>query len=335
MWRTRASEAAKRAERAENALASFSRDQQRGAAVDDMRQVVEPLRGRLDAFGTSLTEFIRDSKNADDATRQQFKDILAAAKDVERLTHDLNRNISGNNRVQGRWGEVLLSNILAATGMVNGRDYETQFTVAADSNSPGTRLRPDAIVHLPGGRNVVIDAKASMTAYIGYLSAETGDAKSRFLREHLASVRKQIELLASKQYDTVVDGSPEFVVLFMPNDDALATATATDPAIYEYAYKRRVVIASPSTLLAILQIVEMQWRAERRNRQQEEIVRIGSLVLEDLQAILADIMSVGQAIDKARSAWQNLHTHATADSPRSITSRVHNLEELGLASRCR
>ena len=255
MWRTRAHEAVERAERAENALTSLSREQQRGAAVDDMRQVVEPLRGRIETLGSNMAAFIQEQRDADNTTRRNINDILAATRDVERQTRDLNRNISGNNNTQGRWGEVLLGNILAATGMVRGRDYDLQCVVAADETADTTR-RPDAIVHLPGNRNVVIDAKTSITAYIKYLEAKTNEDKAQCLREHVASVRRQIDNLASKHYDTRVEGSPEFVILFMPNDDALATATAADATIYEYAYNKRVVPASPALLLAILQIVD-------------------------------------------------------------------------------
>lgn len=332
MWRTRAHEADGRAERAENALASLSREQQRGAAVDDMRQVVEPLRGRIEMLGSNMAAFIQERRNADTTTRQHINDILTAARDVERQTRDLSRNISGNNNVQGRWGEVLLGNILAATGMVDGRDYEMQRVFSADETTDTTR-RPDAIVHLPGDRNVIIDAKTSITAYIKYINAQTDKDKEQFLREHIASVRRQIDNLASKNYDDHVEGSPEFVILFMPNDDALASATAADASIYEYAYKRRVIPASPALLLAILQIVEMQWRAERRNKQQQEIVRVGTLVLEDLQRILGDISAVGKALNQAQAAWQTLNTHATSDAPRSITSRIRTLGELGIAAK--
>lgn len=145
-------------------------------------------------------------------------------------------------------------------------------------------------------------------------------------------MRRQIDNLASKHYDTRVEGSPEFVILFMPNDDALATATAADATIYEYAYNKRVVPASPALLLAILQIVEMQWRAERRTKQQQEIIRVGTLVLEDLQRILGDISAVGKALNQALAAWQSLNTHATSDAPRSITARIRTLGELGIAS---
>ena len=332
MWRTRAHEAGGRAERAENALASLSREQQRGAAVDDMRQVVEPLRGRIETLGSNMAAFIQERRNADSTTCQHINDILAAARDVERQTRELNRSISGNNNAQGRWGEVMLGNILAATGLQKGCDYDLQSVVAADE-TVGSSRRPDAIVHLPGDRNVVIDAKTSITAYIKYINAQTDEGREQYLREHVASVRRQIDNLASKHYDDRVEGSPEFVILFMPNDDALASATAFDASIYEYAYNQRVVLASPALLMTILQIVEMQWRTERRNKQQQEIVRVGTLVLEDLQRILGDISAVGKALNQAQAAWQALNTHVTSDAPRSITARIHTLGELGIASR--
>lgn len=331
MWRTRAHESIERAERAENALASLSREQQRGAAVDDMRQVVEPLRGRIETLGSNMAAFIQEQRSADNTTRKSINDILTATRDVERQTRDLNRNISGNNNMQGRWGEVLLSNILSATGMVEGRDYEMQKVLSADEATNASR-RPDAIVHLPGNRNIVIDAKTSLTAYIKYLDAQTKDEKKVCLHEHVASVRRQIDNLASKHYDDRVEGSPEFVILFMPNDDALASATAFDASIYEYAYNKRVVLASPALLMTILQIVEMQWRTDRRNKQQQEIVRVGTLVLEDLQRILGDISAVGKALSQAQAAWQTLNTRVTSDAPRSITARIRTLGELGIAS---
>ncbi len=332
MWRTLARESIGRAERAENALSSLSREQQRGAAVDDMRQVVEPLRGRIETLGSNMAAFIQEQRNADSTTRRNINDILAATRDVERQTRDLNRNISGNNNVQGRWGEILLNNILAATGMLKGRDYDLQSFIAADE-STNTMRRPDAIVHLPGGRNIVIDAKTSLKAYIKYLEAQTDEDKGVCLREHVASVRRQIDNLASKHYDDRVEGSPEFVILFMPNDEALTAATSADASIYEYAYNKRVVLASPALLLAILQIVEMQWRFDRRNKQQQEIVRVCTLVLEDLQRILGDISAVGKALSQAQTAWQTLNTHVTSDAPRSITARIRTLGELGIAAR--
>lgn len=334
MWRTRAQEASERAERAENALTSLSREQQRGAAVEDMRQVVEPLRGRIETLGSNMAAFIQEQRNADNSTHRSINDILAATRDVERQTRDLNRNISGNNNVQGRWGEVLLGNILASIGMTEGRDYALQNVVSADETT-NTALRPDVIVHLPGNRNIVIDAKTSITAFIKYLDAQSKEEKKIYLHDHVASVRRQIDNLASKHYDTRVEGSPEFVILFMPNDDALATATAADTTIYEYAYNKRVVLASPALLLAILQIVEMQWRTERRNKQQQEIVRVGTLILDDLQRILGDISAIGKALSQAQAAWQSLNSHVTSEAPRSITARIRTLGELGIAARQR
>lgn len=334
-WRTRATLANERAERAETALSTLTHDRQHSEVVAGMREVVEPIRGRIEALGTNMATFIQERKDSEKATKDRIGEILATARDLERQTRDLSLNISGNNRVQGRWGEVLLANILASTGLQKGRDYEIQYSVSAsaDTHQNANALRPDAVIHLPEGRNIVIDAKTSLKSYKEYLNDNNDTDRATHLREHIASIKRHIDNLSSKKYEAGIDGSAEFVLMFMPNDEALSLALTADTTLYEYAYARRIVIASPSLLLVILQIVEMLWRNDKRNRQQEEIVRVGTLILEDLQMILKDIAAVGSAIDKAQTAWQTLNNHTNGDGPRSIKSRINNLGELGLNSR--
>ncbi|HSN00329.1 MAG TPA: DNA recombination protein RmuC [Rudaea sp.] len=329
----RLSEARQRAEQQSTALATSLREQQL-AAVERERALTEkfdllsrqlldqqskklteqnqahlgnllnPLREQLGEFRKRVDE-VYDKENKE---RGALQSEIATLKNLnQRISEDavnLTRALKGDAQAQGAWGEMVLERVLEASGLQNGRGYETQVTLADDA---GGRPRPDVIVHLPEGRDIVVDAKVSLTAYERYCRAADGAERTMQLSAHLASLRKHVRELADKRYaDLPGVNSLEFVLMFVPVEAAYIEAVHNDDALHAFALEKQVVIVTTSTLLATLRTVESLWRNADRNRNAFEIAdRAGKLYdkfagfVEDLNTARARVGAAAKALDDA------------------------------------
>ena len=288
--------------------------------------LLNPLREQLGEFRKRVDE-VYDKENKD---RSALQSEIATLKNLnQRISEDavnLTRALKGDAQAQGAWGEMILERVLEASGLQKGRGYDAQVTLADEA---GGRPRPDVIVHLPEGRDIIVDAKVSLTAYERYCRAADGSERDMQLSAHLTSLRKHVRELADKRYaDLPGVNSLEFVLMFVPVEAAYIEAVHNDDSLHAFALERQVVIVTTSTLLATLRTVESLWRNADRNRNAQEIAdRAGKLYdkfagfVDDLDEVRAKIAAAGKALDAAGGKLNA--------GPGNLLRQVEMLRELG------
>ena len=228
-------------------------------------------------------------------------------------------------QTRGRWGEIQLERVVELGGMLEHVDFDTQEHMLID----GSRVRPDMIIRLTQGRNIVVDAKVPFQAYLDALRTEDPEERQAFMRRHAHLVRAHVDTLSAKSYIEAFQPTPEFVVLFVPADPFLDAALSIDPELLDYAFARDVVIATPTTLFALLRTVALGWRQESLNDAAKEIQRLGGQLHQRLATMAEHYNRVGSSLDKAVEAYNA--TLASMDSRVMVTAR--RLEEAQVPSR--
>lgn len=225
----------------------------------------------------------------------QLTAVAASGEALRAQTASLAGALRSPN-VRGAWGEVQLKRVVEHAGMLARVDFSTQ---ATGTTPDGVRVRPDAVVHLPGGKNVVVDAKAPLAAFLEAADAgRSGDAMAAAARSHAAALRAHVDALAAKQYWTAFSPSPELVVCFVPGESFLAAACDADPALLEHAMARKVVLATPTTLLALLRTVALTWQQEALTGSARELFEVGQELYARLAGLGGHVGKLGRTLHR-------------------------------------
>ena len=296
---------------------------------EQMDLVLGPLKENLRNFELKVDELNRtqEAKNAGLAEHINMlgQMSLKIGKDAENLAAAL----TGRNKTAGNWGELVLSEILEACGLTEGREFSVQET----SDSESGRLIPDVIVNLPDSRRIIIDSKVSLVNYERYCSSDSPELAVRretALKAFMRSAKERIDELSAKDYSSqCVDGvSPDFVMLFMPIESAFRLMVQTEPNICLYAFKKKIVIVSPTTLLAALKTVESLWRVDRQSKNSREIARLGGVLYDKIKVFCDKFMRLGKGIKDLDV--QYAEAMKTLSSGRgNVIRAAENLRELG------
>lgn len=291
------------------------------------------LEGALSPFKTQLSDFrkkVEDVYEKENAERNrlagQIQELQKQAHKIGEDAVNLAQALKGNSKAQGGWGEVVLERLLEQSGLQKGREYETQLSFTSDS---GARRMPDVVVRLPEGKDIVIDAKVSLTDYERYCNSENDAERQKFLLAHIQSVRNHIKGLSAKDYENLPGlRALDFVFIFIPIEAAFMLALQHDPNLYKDAYDRQIILASPTTLLAILRTVENIWRYEKQNRNAERIAKDAGGLHDQFVGVLEALEQLGQQLDKTREAYDK--THKRLQSGRgNLLRRVDTIRRLG------
>ena len=235
--------------------------------------------------------------------KSELKRLMELNQTISTEARNLTDALKGNSKVQGDWGEMLLETILDSSALSKGIHYQTQYNI---KDEEGRNLRPDVVLHLPEKKDIVIDSKVSLTAFVGYSSADTEEERRRYLAAHIASVRQHVTELGRKEYQRRLN-SPDFVIMFIPNEPAFLAALQNDTAIWSDAYDKKVIISSPTNLFALLKLVADLWKYNDQDKNTKEIAACGLKLYEQLVAFTASLEGVGTALDKARDAYEDAH----------------------------
>lgn len=296
----------------------------------------EQNRSGLDGLLSPLREQLKDFREKVETTysneaRERFalKEQIARLEGLNRQISDeagnLARALKGDKKLQGNWGEVILSRVLEESGLRAGHEYITQFAVVAED---GRRRLPDAIIRLPENRDIIVDSKVSLNDYVAYCAAEDGAERERLLKAHTAAVRRHVQELSEKRYEDLPElRTLDFVFLFMPVEAAFMLAVEEDPALFREAFDRKIVIVSPTTLLATLRTVESIWRYERQNQNAERIAKEAGLLHDKFVVLMGHLDDLGRALDRGQEIFRK--TQASLNGHGGLVGRVHKLHELG------
>lgn len=317
-----------------NLLANKILDEKARNWRDDSRQNME---GVLNPLREQLTDFkkkVEDVYDKESKERHSLLHEIGALKSLnQQMSQDainLTNALKGDNKIQGNWGEVVLERVLESSGLSKGREYFTQVHLKSES---GERYLPDVLVKLPDGKDIIVDAKVSLKDYEQYCSAETEELKTNFLRAHVNSIRAHIKGLGAKQYDNLSGiNSLDFVFIFIPIEPAYMVAAEQDPQLFSDAIAQKIVLVSPTTLLATLRVVENIWRVERQQNNAEEIARQAGDLHDKFVGFIEALEDVGQRLEKATDAYEVAHKRLSSGKG-SLVSRTAKLQTLGVKTR--
>lgn len=278
---------------------------QQGAQADlterhkNIEQLTQPIRERLEKFDGKLEQLEKDRIGAYESLNQQVKSLITEhLPQLHAQTANLVKALR-QPQTRGRWGEMQLRRVVEMAGMVEHCDFDEQVS----TNTEEGRLRPDMIVHLPGGGHIVVDAKAPVDAYLNAVEAEDETERQLQLVRHAAQVKKHITDLGRKSYYQQFDFTPEFVVLFVPGEAFFSAALTQDLGLIEYGAVQKVIPASPTTLIALLKAVAYGWQQEALARNAREIAELGKALYERIGTLASHWTRVGSRLDQAVDAY--------------------------------
>jgi len=281
---------------------------QQGAQTDlekrqqAIEQLTQPIRERLEKFDGKLDQLERSRQGAYQALDTQLKALVEThLPQLHRETADLVKALR-QPQTRGRWGEVQLKRVVEMAGMLEHCDFDQQ---VSQTDAEGNRQRPDLIVHLPGGRQVIVDAKAPVDAYLTAVEAQSDAARQAALVHHAQQVKNHITQLGRKSYFDQFNPSPEFVVLFVPGEAFFSAALTQDPTLIEYGAENRVIPASPTTLIALLKAVAYGWRQEAMAQNAIEVAALGKELFDRIATLAEHWSKVGSRLNQAVEAYNS------------------------------
>jgi len=289
-------------------------------------ELLSPLKEKIQVF----------EKKVEDTYEKGLKDQTDLKAELKKL-HDLNLKISdeannltkalkGDVKKQGNWGEVILERILERSGLTEGREYTKQKSVLSEN---GQRFQPDVVIHLPDSKHIVVDSKVSLVAYERLVNADLEKDRAAFVKEHLLSVRSHIKILSEKHYQHSPNfNSPDFVLLFVPIESSFSIAVQEDQDLFSYAWDNKVVIVSPSTLLATLRTIASIWQQENQTRNALEIARQSGALYDKFVAFITDMESIGKSLESTRKTYDQATSKLYSGSG-NLVKRAENIRKLG------
>lgn len=301
-----------------------------------LSEILNPLKEDIKDFKRRVDDTYMNSSKERTLLGEQMKRLMELNMSIGKEARDLAEALSGNTKVQGDWGEMVLETILVKSGLVEGENYFVQRTKNDDGtqikNDDNGRLRPDVVVALPDKKCIVIDSKVSLTAYVNYINADNDDDRQRFGKAHLLSVRSHLKELETKRYQDFVgvgnDDRIDYVLMFIPNEHAYMAAMTLDNNLWMEAYEKRVVIISPAHVISTLRLIAQLWTRDKQTKNALKIAEEGGKLYDKFVGFVNDMQTVEQSLGKASeayaSAMSKLHTGRGC-----IVSKVENLKKLG------
>lgn len=286
--------------------------------------LLRPLGENLEKFRQRIEQEAAERK----VLEAEIRRLHETSNQVSREANNLAAALRGNSKAQGDWGEMILETLLESSGLQKGIHFRVQEDFRTEE---GAHVRPDVVLLLPGDKQMVIDSKVSLTAYAAYAEADGADGSARkaALAAHVASVRKHIDELAGKSYQKLTSASPDFVIMFVPNEPAFLVALQSDPKLWDDAYRRKVILSSPTNLFAILKIVDDLWRRDNQDRYALEIARQGGALYDKFVGFAENFLAVGDALGRTDKAYRAA-LGQLREGNGNLVRRAESLRKLGV-----
>lgn len=289
--------------------------------------LLKPYHEQLTAFRNRIETIFLEETRDHSSLKQELLNLRELNDKINEEALRLSRAISGDSRQQGDWGEMVLERLLEQSGLREGHEYKTQSGFRDEDN----RLyRPDVIIHLPDDKDVIIDSKVSLTGWSNFVNAEDDAARSQAMAEHLKSIRTHLKTLSQKDYSSLKGlRSLDFVLMFIPIEGAFAAAIEEDTKLMAEMYSRKVIIVTPTTLLATLRMIEYFWQHQRQSRNAVEIAERAGSLYNKLRGFVADMEKLGLQLDHCRDSYDKAINKLTRGRG-NLISQAARFPELGV-----
>lgn len=288
--------------------------------------ILNPLKENIKAFEDKVEKVYKAESDERNTLKGVISLLMDQSKQIQEDANNLTKALKGDSKKQGNWGEVILEKVLERSGLVRDQEYRIQ---ASHVSAEGGRYQPDVVIDLPDNKHLVVDAKVSLVAYERSVSAETDEERDGFIKAHLASIKNHILELSSKNYqDLYKINSPDFVLLFVPIESSFSIAVQKDAELFNFAWDRRVVIVSPSTLLATLRTIASMWKQERQNRNVMEIARLSGSMYDKFVGFIADMENIGKHIKNGQDAYDKAINKLSVGAG-NLTNTSEKIKKLG------
>ncbi|MBW4726804.1 DNA recombination protein RmuC [Prevotella nigrescens] len=333
-------------------MLSESREHLNAADRERLDALLKPLHERIEAFNQNVTAATKEGASNKTEIKTTFEETIKLLQEVqtstvksirednerairelrqqtERIGNDaasLTQALKGDTKMQGDWGEMILETTLESCGLTKNEQF---FLQRSYQDAKGNSFRPDAVIDLPGGEHAVIDAKVSLTAYQAAVNATDATEQELFLKEHIKSIKKHIDELSAKNYETIVPNCIGYVLMFVPYESGYAAAIKTDPSILQYAYRKHIILLSPSNLLMALQLTRTMWQNYRMNKNVEEILRASNDLYDKFVSFGETFLKIGTGIQRLQSDYEKAHSQLS-EGKGNIVRRLDNMKMLGI-----
>lgn len=333
-------------------MLSESREHLNAADKERLDALLKPLHERIEAFNQNVTAATKEGASNKTEIKTTFEETIKLLQEVqtstvksirednerairelrqqtERIGNDaasLTQALKGDTKMQGDWGEMILETTLESCGLTKNEQF---FLQRSYQDVKGNSFRPDAVIDLPGGEHAVIDAKVSLTAYQAAVNATDATEQELFLKEHIKSIKKHIDELSAKNYETIVPNCIGYVLMFVPYESGYAAAIKTDPSILQYAYRKHIILLSPSNLLMALQLTRTMWQNYRMNKNVEEILRASNDLYDKFVSFGETFLKIGTGIQRLQSDYEKAHSQLS-EGKGNIVRRLDNMKMLGI-----
>ena len=294
--------------------------------VDPLTQSFRQIKEQMAKMEESVQKVNTESAERKVSITQTIEALAKETMKVGTQAEDLAKALKNKSKVQGDWGEQVLENILEGSGLRRGEDYLVQHNVKDEENG---NLRPDIIVRCPGDKNIVIDSKVSLSAYLDYVSAESPEEQKKASRENYDSVKKHIDELSAKNYEKLVGNTISHVLMFIPNEGSYILALQHDPKIAQYAFGKNVLLINPTNLMMSLKLIYNIWQSERQSRNVETIVQESTGLYEKFAGFLDSFSDIGKKIESLHSSFTTAENQLCTGRG-NLIKRVESLKEKGI-----
>jgi len=292
----------------------------------NLSEILNPLKEKIQLF----------EKKVDETYDKELRDKISLREEVRKLTelnarvseeaNNLTKALKGDVKKQGNWGEIVLERVLERSGLTRGQEYEREEVIEGADNQT---QRPDVIIHLPENKHIIIDSKVSLTAYERMISEENEEKRERFLKEHIASMRAHVKTLSEKNYQNAFNiNTPDFVLMFLPIEPSFSIAVQYDSNLFSEAWDKKIVIVSPTTLLATLRTIASIWKQENQTKHAQEIARLSGTLYDKFVGFTEDLAKIKQNIDRASNSYDDAYKKLSTGSGNLIRT-AEKIKELG------
>jgi DNA recombination protein RmuC len=307
-------------------LANKVFDAQGSKQQQSLQLMLNPFREQIGDFKKKVEEVYQSDTKERASLLNEVQNLQKASERINAEAENLTKALKGDNKLQGNWGELVLERVLEESGL--RKDYE-YFVQTSSRDADGKIKRPDVVIRLPDGKDVIIDSKVNLVAYEQAVASEVDEEREQYLRQHLTALRSQIKGLSEQDYDQLPDiRSLDFVLLFIPIESAFTLAMEADRRLFTEAFNKRIMLVSPTTLMMALRIINNLWRVEKQNKNAQEIASKAGALYDKLNGVVEEVDKLGKQLTTLQGTYDNVYSRL-ASGRGNLVNQAEKFRKLG------